>query len=45
VAGEEVEWPGGLLLRLVVASAVGIVLLFLCHRVFVRMQGNFAQEL
>jgi len=45
VAGEQMEWPGGLLLRLAIAFIVGIVLLLACHRVFIRLQGNFAQEL
>jgi ABC-2 type transport system permease protein len=37
--------PSGLLLRLVIAFLVGLVLLFLSHRVFLRLQGDFAQEL
>lgn len=45
VAGEQNDWPVALLLRLVIALIVGIVLLFVCHRVFIRLQGNFAQEL
>jgi ABC-2 type transport system permease protein len=38
-------YPDQLLLRLVVALLIGVVAVFLCHRVFVRLQGNFAQEL
>lgn len=45
VAGDAVEWPGDLLLRMGIAGVVGIVLLLVCHRVFIRLQGNFAQEL
>jgi len=45
VAGDDLAWPGGLLLRLGIAFVVGVVLLFVCHRIFLRLQGNFAQEL
>lgn len=45
VAGDDHMWPGGLLIRLAVALLVGIVLLIVCHRVFLRLQGNFAQEI
>ncbi|KQS00184.1 MAG: ABC transporter permease [Microbacterium ginsengisoli] len=45
VAGGDIESPGGLALRLGISVVVGLVLLILCHRVFVRLQGNFAQEL
>ncbi|MDO8381402.1 MAG: ABC transporter permease [Microbacterium sp.] len=45
VAGEGAEWPGGLWLRLAIALVVGLVLIIVCHRTFVRLQGNFAQEL
>jgi len=45
VAGESAEWPGMLWLRLAIALVVGLVLLVICHRVFIRLQGNFAQEL
>lgn len=38
-------YPDYLLARMLIAIAVGIVAVFLCHRVFVRLQGNFAQEL
>jgi ABC-2 type transport system permease protein len=45
VAGEDAMQPSDLLLRLTIALLIGIVLLFGCHRVFLRLQGNFAQEL
>ncbi len=45
VAGDAVETPGGLMVRMLVAILVGIVLLFVSHRIFLRLQGNFAQEL
>ncbi|MBN9178523.1 MAG: ABC transporter permease [Microbacterium sp.] len=45
VSGDSVEWPGGLMTRTLVALVIGIVFLLFCHRVFVRLQGNFAQEL
>lgn len=45
VAGESAPFPGDLLLRLVIAFAIGLVLLFVSHRLFLRMQGDFAQEL
>lgn len=42
---DAVAYPEDLLLRLVIAFAVGVVLLFGFQRVFARLQGNFAQEL
>jgi ABC-2 type transport system permease protein len=45
VAGEGAPQPSDLLLRLVIALVIGIGLLFASHRVFLRLQGNFAQEL
>lgn len=45
VAGDGMEWPGHLMMRMAIALVIGVALLFSCHRVFVRMQGNFAQEL
>jgi ABC-2 type transport system permease protein len=49
VAGQNdaavVHWPADLDLRLVIALAVSVVLVFLAQRVFSRLQGNFAQEL
>ncbi|WNB86312.1 ABC transporter permease [Cellulomonas sp. ATA003] len=45
VAGDDQLRPDDLLQRLGVAFAVGVVLLWLCQRVFARLQSNFAQEL
>lgn len=45
VSGDAVEAPGDLAARLGVALAVGVVLLWVCQRVFARLQSNFAQEL
>lgn len=45
LAGQDVAQPTDLLMRLLVALAVGLVLLMITHRVFLRLQGNFAQEL
>ncbi len=45
LAGDAVEWPGGLMVRMLIALLIGVVLLFVSHRVFLRLQGNFAQEL
>lgn len=39
------EYPGSLMLRLTVAAVVGLVLIVVFHRVFTRLQGNFAQAL
>lgn len=45
MAAPESSFPADLLLRILVALAVGVVCLFASHRVFLRLQGNFAQEL
>ena len=45
VAGENAAGPTELLLRLVIALIIGVVLLFFSHRAFLRLQGNFAQEI
>jgi ABC-2 type transport system permease protein len=45
VAGDALEQPSQLLLRLIIAFVVGLVLLLISHRVFLRLQGDFAQEL
>lgn len=45
VAGDGVPQPDGLLLRMAIALVVGLALLFVSHRVFLRLQGNFAQEM
>ena len=37
--------PAGLALYVGVMIGVGLVILWLCQRVFARLQGNFAQEL
>lgn len=42
---DSAQYPADLMLRLIVAGAVGIVLLFVAQRVFSRLQGNFAQAL
>ena len=39
------QFPAELMLRMLIALVVGLVLLFGFHRVFARLQGNFAQEL
>lgn len=40
-----VIYPHHQLLRMIIAGAIGLVVLFFCQRVFSRLQGNFAQEL
>lgn len=45
MAGEGHPQPDDLLLRLTVAFLIGLVLMIASHRVFLRLQGNFAQEL
>ena len=45
VSGDGQLAPGHLEARLGVALAVGVVLLWVCQRVFARLQSNFAQEL
>lgn len=40
-----VAQPSDLLLRMAVALGIGMILLFLSHRTFLRLQGDFAQEL
>lgn len=45
VAGDTLAQPSHLVLRTSIALLIGLVLLVLSHRVFVRLQGNFAQEL
>ncbi|MBD3942021.1 ABC transporter permease [Microbacterium sp. NEAU-LLC] len=44
-AGTAADYPDDLLLRTAVAGVIGLVLLFISHRVFTRLQGNFAQEM
>jgi ABC-2 type transport system permease protein len=38
-------WPDNLGVRMLVALAVSVLLLWACQRIFSRLQGNFAQEL
>lgn len=45
VAGDGQPAPAHLAERLGIALAVGLVLLWVCQRVFARLQSNFAQEL
>lgn len=46
VAGNDVaEYPADMMLRLGIAFGVGVVLLLIFHRVFAKLQGNFAQAL
>ncbi len=44
-SGTPADYPSQLGLRILIAFVVGLVLLFFAHRVFKRLQGNFAQEL
>ena len=44
-AGADAPYPDHLLLRLGIAIAVSLVLLVIGHRIFARVEGNFAQEL
>lgn len=44
-ADHGLEVPENLLTHLLIALAIGLVLIVLCQRVFGRLQGNFAQEL
>jgi ABC-2 type transport system permease protein len=45
VAGAGVPQPNDLGLRILIAIAIGLPLLWICQRVFARLQSNFAQEL
>lgn len=45
VAGAGVPQPTDLGLRILIAIAIGLPLLWICQRVFARLQSNFAQEL
>lgn len=45
VAGDPSHYPPDLLLWMGIALVVGIVLMYAFHRVFRRLQGNFAQAL
>lgn len=45
MAGPSTEYPADLPLRMLICIAIGLVIVWVCHRVFTRLQGNFAQEL
>jgi ABC-2 type transport system permease protein len=45
VAGSDVAQPSNLGLRLVIVLLIGLPVLWICQRVFARLQNNFAQEL
>ena len=38
-------WPGHMELRLLLIFLVGVVLVWIAHRIFRRLEGNFAQEI
>jgi len=44
-AGNLANWPQGLGVRMLVALLLSTLFLWLAHRIFGRLQGNFAQEL
>ncbi len=44
-SGTIADYPAGLGVRMLIMSVVGALFLWFAHRVFTRMQGNFAQEL
>ncbi|MCR2785215.1 MULTISPECIES: ABC transporter permease [unclassified Microbacterium] len=44
-AGTAADYPEGLGMRMLIAGVLGLILLVISHRVFTRLQGNFAQEL
>lgn len=44
-AGDPANWPPDLGVRILVAGVVCLALLWVSHRVFRRLQGDFAQEL
>ena len=45
MGGQGAVFPADLMLRLGIAFVVGLILLAVFHRVFARLQGNFAQAL
>ena len=45
VAGDGAPGPAHIWLNLLVLAGIGLVLVFLCQRVFTRLQNSFAQEL
>ena len=44
-SGDSKPFPDDMYTRMGIAILVGVVLLWLCQRVFARLQANFAQEL
>ncbi|MES1170422.1 MAG: ABC transporter permease, partial [Leifsonia sp.] len=38
-------YPADLDIRMLIAGLAGLVVLWLAHRIFIRLQGNFAQEI
>ncbi|WP_243076969.1 ABC transporter permease [Microbacterium sp. SS28] len=44
-AGGPEDYPAFLGVRMLIALAIGFVILWFCQRAFARLQGNFAQEL
>lgn len=45
VSGDDKPFPDDMYTRMSIAILVGVLLLWLCQRVFARLQANFAQEL
>lgn len=45
VAGTAADYPPDLALRMLIAIVVALPVIWICQRVFARLQGNFAQEL
>src|SRR5690606_37946776 len=39
------DWPPDLAVRMLIATAIALALVWLAQRLFSRLQGNFAQEL
>ena len=44
-AGTTADYPPHLAMRMLIALLIGLVVLWVCQRVFARLQGDFAQEL
>ncbi len=44
-SGTDASYPSELATRLLIALGVGLIVLWLCQRVFNRLQRNFAQEM
>ncbi|QHC59475.1 ABC transporter permease [Rathayibacter sp. VKM Ac-2760] len=48
IEGNEIDpqiWPPDMALRLIIVFAVGVVFVWIGHRIFRRLEGNFAQEI